>query len=133
MITDADLLVIEQRARAATRGPWRVVAELELLVDCPAAQERLASGQVPIRTETVSGRLCYVFSTDYVDDIISDTTGTHVYCPGHDYDEGGYIARPDADFIAAARADVPLLAKEVRRLRRLIEAQPGLTPPPPAD
>lgn len=66
----------------------------------------------------LGGRGCFVFSED----------NFHVVAEGDDLDAGitGALRREDAEFIAAAREDVPLLVAEVRRLRAILEGRVGL-------
>ena len=83
-LTADDLDTIEQRANAATEGPWE------------ASAHDHAAGDVPIL----------------------DRTGQYlVICPDCGV-RGGY-ERVDAEFIAHARSDVPVLVAEVRRLRAM--------------
>lgn len=53
----------------------------------------------------------------YVKDVMSDATGDHVVCWGHDYDDYGSMSVEDARFCAHARQDIPWL------LQRLDEAE----------
>lgn len=95
-MTEDDLKAIEARAAAATPGPWIPTARPE------------GEGSWPV---FFLGTSC------------SDEDGTwNVFARNHKgtLTESG----KDAKFIAAARADVPALLAEVRRLRSTIVREP---------
>lgn len=93
-----DLAAIEARAGAATPGPWSA-----------ADEHGLMEGATPawcVSRDMTTGKwmsdICYVES-------------------------GVTFEEPDAEFIAAARADVPALVAEVERLREIVNAQKAAT------
>ena len=81
-LTDADLDAIEQRANAATEGPWE------------AGDDDWDGGYIRMPADG--------FGVAYI--------ATHIQ-------QGADEGCADAEFIAHARADVPALLAEVRRLR----------------
>lgn len=86
-MTEAELAAIEERANAATPGPW--VAE--------PARGKWSDGETHCAGIHVAG--------ESWNEIV--TTDGGVYGPNW----------PDAQFIAAARSDIPALVAEVKRLR----------------
>ena len=87
-LTDADLDAIEQRANAASEGPWE--------------------------HEGV-GEIIQHFSLPEPATIVSTDVACMAYCYGGS--AAGVERDEDAEFIAHARDDVPALLAEVRRLR----------------
>lgn len=83
-LTDADLDAIEQRANAATEGPWE------------SGDDDWDGGYVRMPADG--------FGVAYI--------ATHIQ-------QGADEGCADAEFIAHARGDVPVLLAEVRRLRAM--------------
>ena len=92
-LTDADLDAIEQRANAATKGPW----------------ENDGGGEIG-QHFSLPEPWATVVSTD---------VACMSYCYGGS--AAGVERDEDAEFIAHARSDVPALVAEVRRLRAAVE------------
>jgi glutathione S-transferase len=86
-ITDADLEAIHKRCAAATPGPW--------LVDGDYLPASIYASDSP------DWKVRHQFR------VVGMT----------DYEDGGVVCREDAEFIAAARSDIPALLAEVDRLR----------------
>lgn len=128
MIAPADLAAIRQRAEAATKGPWRVAySESTHRAGSPICLERcVKKHEVPVRVEPFeanefwpAGEGHVMRDKDYVDDIIGGDE-SHVFCAGHDYDEGGVVGPEDAEFIAHAREDIPALLETVDALTQAL-------------
>lgn len=102
-LTDADLVEMEERAEAATPGPWYV----RLLDDDHAA------GLVAVSTIPDSGR------DDGWPDFAAGQmiAATLVQFPNRYIDCSDQRWDENASFIAHARNDVPRLIAEIRRLR----------------
>jgi len=83
---------IEARANAATPGPWEANSE---------------TGGSDVGDYTIYG-IKEVAPADWA----SDSSSSFAYCEG--------MEKPDAEFIAHARQDIPRLIDEVRRLTRLL-------------
>lgn len=109
-MSDARLDKIRARLAQSTPGPWRMVAETRAVEGSPYEQSlRLKYGQ-PLRTESDErARAWLIYPDDSVNDIVSEADGSHVFCPGHDYDEHGHMSIEDASFCAHAREDIPYL------------------------
>ena len=58
-------------------------------------------------------------------EVMSEATGVHVICFGHDRDDYGRVDEPDAEFIAHAREDIPYLLQELATLSDRIAALEG--------
>lgn len=91
-MTDEQLAEIEERANAATPGPWTVVPQTDkYLVE---SYDRSTVGRISdAKGETVFGYW-------------ADPTGSSLY-----------VLAEDAEFIAHAREDIPTLIAEVREMR----------------
>lgn len=96
-----DLDAIRQRAEAATKGPWRPAVALNHGID---------KWRIPIQCDAPIGEGETAIDTLAV---VEYQTGGFQY-PHAD-------ARADAEFIAAAREDVPALLAKVERQRALID------------
>lgn len=87
--------------------PWRVArSEATHRKGSNACQERCGGGTTPIRIEhdhdaRWAESEIHVMGTGHVDDI-TDAVDGHVVCFGHDYDDYGYVALTDAEFIVRA-------------------------------
>lgn len=101
MLTDEDLDAIEARARAATAGPWYVCY---LDDDHAMNLTAVATEVIPTGTRWPNFDPAKVVAATLVQQ------PRYVSHAAECWDE-------DADFIAQARADVPRLLQEVRRLR----------------
>lgn len=113
MMTRAELDAIEERERHATKGPWQWDVHEDTLV-APKAM-RAAREDSPCGP-SLDGH-------EGEDDMRCGCT------PIIETDSGYYPPRAhDRVFIAHARADIPALTKEVRRLRAVIERMCGLEP-----
>jgi hypothetical protein len=97
---------IEQRAAAATPGPWYV----------RFLDDDFASSLVAVSTVPDTGRGERWPSFDHREMV----AGTLIQAPARYIDVEDSKWDENAAFIAAARTDVPLLVEEIRRLRRLI-------------
>ena len=104
-MTDEELAKIEARANAATAGPW--------------ARDMYEDGEEGEGPHGVhpGSRGEWVESRDVVSYAASDVGTVEI--------AAGCYTDADAAFIAAARADVPALVAEVRRLRSGIESAQG--------
>lgn len=123
-MTDEQLDAIEARANAATQGPWRWevnrMSKSMHLVGSPKYGSEFVMGFVRWgmngaqalfrRAVTRDGRTWHR---------MEKAEAFMVPIPGreHHADWAAAIDQPDAGFIAHARADVPALVAEVRRLR----------------
>ncbi len=111
-MTEADLKAIEERAAKATEGPWMVGYYCHCgNPNVPEEDRRHAHGDFPYKVSQAvphGARVCGYHHSSWDDD-------------------GGIYKREDAEFIAAARVDVPALVAEVRSVnRRLFNAQGAL-------
>lgn len=144
-LTDADLAAMEARAAAATPGPW---ADLRAMYREAMERHQNETGRWYHGTKAASTPVtllahaaCYRSGWDR-DAGMEGHPLTAACFPAHmDYEDlktviglrwsslrrtstsEGYFHDEDADFIAHARADVPALLAEVRRLRALLAAQ----------
>ncbi|NIH87691.1 hypothetical protein [Amycolatopsis granulosa] len=107
-LSDADLDAIEERVSAATPGPWYFH-----LLDDDWSMSLVAVSTVP-DSEHTGGRAEF--------DPGTVVAGTLVQHPRY-VDVADQRWDENAQFIAAARTDVPRLLAEVRRLRRLLDGQ----------
>lgn len=94
---EQQLAAIEARAAAATPGPWHDETDTDFLKDDGKTDPTVAEGESPITT-TDGGRNFWV---------VFVVRGAYSNPPFRD----------DMAFVAHARADVPALCAEVRRLR----------------
>ena len=113
MLTDADLAAIERRCTAATPGPWRVGA---LFAQCLRQHEH-RRGDCDFRHYWTDDGTEIHFGPSRDGLPYDGDTGDSMVAGQWDYEEGGVRRVEDAQFIAAARQDVPALVAEVRRLR----------------
>lgn len=108
-LTDEDLADIEERANAATPGPWHV-----RFLDDDWAMNLVAVSTVP---DTNRGGRWPDFDAGQI------VAATLVQHPGYvsvaddRWDENAY-------FIANARQDIPRMIAEIHHLRRLLEGDP---------
>ena len=100
-LTTEQLEAIRKRAEKATEGPWSVFSK---------------DDERNIGTTWAHPQLR--------DSLPVVTLGVHVKEPHHRV----YIKEADADFISAAREDIPLLLAEVERLRNAIDNAASLLP-----
>lgn len=121
MLTEERLAAIEARCQKATPGPWRVGGPSFRCVLVHGANGRHGQGNCRYtfsgwfdNDHEISADRGYTASNEQ-GDTSSMIAGTY------DYDTGGILVREDAEFIAAARSDVPSLIAEVRRLHELID------------
>lgn len=98
-LTESDLNAIEARCEAATAGPWRM---------SPAS----AASDKPARVTTSQMVRGYARDRRDIGIVCEITDGAGRFDDQLD---------ADANFIAAAREDVPRLVAEVRRLRAIVE------------
>src|SRR5687768_14913613 len=103
-MTDAELQAIEARAKAATEGPWEAVQSF--------GADAVGQVVTPPAESSPQEQRGYSESTGAPIFVCADDNGTY-FCD---------MKPADALFIAHARADVPALAAEVRRLRALLKA-----------
>ena len=106
-LTDEELSEIEERARAATPGPWHVRQ-----LDDDFAMSLVAIGTVP---DTGASERWQDFDHRHIVAATLVQQPRYVDVADERWDE-------NANFIANARQDVPRLIAEIRRLRRLHEA-----------
>lgn len=103
-----DLDTIRRRADAATRGPWRLVTDsCDCDYGCPHGTFPYAL-HLPVHTVRSAGQPC-----------IAHDPGDSYW---HRASEIGDLTMETAEFIAAARDDVPALLAEIDRLRAQSEA-----------
>jgi len=105
-MTDEELSAIEERAKAATAGPWRVEEHALDLTDAGTDHGMPPMFNREVRTSWVHGQAKDTFPITPVWVSPFYSPNAHVRMSAH-----------DATFIAAARTDVPALVEEVRRLR----------------
>ena len=103
MLTDERLAEIEARAEAATPGPWYTVDPLWL-------------PREPTGTYVIAGHHDPHVGMPILDHI--ETEDGDADAPGPNYDQSWL----DLEFAAHARADIPALLAEVRRLRPVVDA-----------
>jgi hypothetical protein len=123
-VTLEELAAIKARTEAATRGPWRTGYAS---TNCKVDHGKGFGGH--------NGKDCrYTFSFwmdgEYGERSISraldhrpgdEVPPDSLVCGMWGYEDGGVRLPVDADFIAAARDDVPALVAEVERLRQALE------------
>lgn len=88
--------------------PWKIrMSTTTHYSGSPLCKDRCGKGEIPkivpiapspAWPDSVGHELV---SDESVDDIV-DANGDHVVCTGHDYDDGGYVSLPDAEFIVRA-------------------------------
>lgn len=107
---------IERRVQA-TPGPWAVEYSYGWHAkDSPGCKDTCGKGQTPFLPPRMEkGEEIHAWRR-HVDDIAAPED-PHLVCWGHDDGDYGGIDEATADFAAHARADVPWLLAEVRRLR----------------
>ena len=115
LLTDAELEAIERRCAEASPGPWiaqilGTLEEAEILGRFRWAQPDPGFGPWPITPQTEVGVVWRANKLRKPDD-----TPLRIGLPGV-----VEVTAPDAEFIANARADVPRLVNEIRRLRALL-------------
>ena len=115
LLTDAELEAIERRCAEASPGPWiaQILGSLEeakILGRFRWAQPDPGFGPWPITPQTEVGVVWRANKLRKPDD-----TPLRIGLPGV-----VEVTAPDAEFIANARADVPRLISEIRRLRALL-------------
>ena len=115
LLTDAELEAIERRCAEASPGPWiaQILGSLEeakILGRFRWAQPDPGFGPWPITPHTEVGVVWRANKMRKPDD-----TPLRIGLPGV-----VEVTAPDAEFIANARADVPRLVNEIRRLRALL-------------
>ena len=115
LLTDAELEAIERRCAEASPGPWiaQILGSLEeakILGRFRWAQPDPGFGPWPITPQTEVGVVWRANKLRKPDD-----TPLRIGLPGV-----VEVTAPDAEFIANARADVPRLVNEIRRLRALL-------------
>lgn len=101
-MTEQELAAIEARAAKATNAPWLIEAGVY-------------SGQ-----NWLVGTITVNLGESYRDDIVYFVTTKNVHASELEGD-----AKTDAEFIAHARADVPALVAEVRRLQTILDEMTG--------
>jgi len=109
-MTQEDLGAIEAREAAATPGPWdydQAHGECENTETCPNGIERDKRG---------SADECEDCGHWYLEDSASLSGPTYL----GDHEDEGFCTK-DAEFIAHARADVPALIAEVKRMNAEVE------------
>jgi hypothetical protein len=117
-LTEADLDAIDQRARAATGGPWYV----------RTLNDDFAAGLVAVSTSPDTGR-----AERWPDFAAAEmVAATLVQFPNRYIDCVDERWHENAAFIAHAREDVPRLLAEIRRLRAQVHAAAASGTPPPA-
>jgi len=114
-LSDAELEAIERRCAEASPGPWiaQILGSLEeakILGRFRWAQPDPGFGPWPITPQTEVGVVWRANKLRKPDD-----TPLRIGLPGV-----VEVTAPDAEFIANARADVPRLVNEIRRLRALL-------------
>lgn len=109
-LSERDLKAIEERVSAATPGPWYVH-----LLDDDWFMNLVAVSTVP-DDEHVGDRSQFDPGTVVASALVQHPR--YVDVADQRWDE-------NAQFIAAARTDVPRLLAEVRRLRRLLDERPA--------
>ena len=115
LLTDAELEAIERRCAEASPGPWiaqilGTLEEAKILGRFRWAQPDPGFGPWPITPQTEVGVVWRANKLRKPDD-----TPLRIGLPGV-----VEVTAPDAEFIANARADVPRLVNEIRRLRALL-------------
>ena len=115
LLTDAELEAIERRCAEASPGPWiaQILGSLEeakILGRFRWAQPDPGFGPWPITPQT---EVVVVWRANKLRK--PDDTPLRIGLPGV-----VEVTAPDAEFIANARADVPRLVNEIRRLRALL-------------
>jgi len=115
LLSDAELEAIERRCAEASPGPWiaQILGSLEeakILGRFRWAQPDPGFGPWPITPQTEVGVVWRANKLRKPDD-----TPLRIGLPGV-----VEVTAPDAEFIANARADVPRLVNEIRRLRALL-------------
>ena len=131
-MTPDELDVIEQRANAATQGPWEfgdrnIFAGVEY--DDGTCHYCKTTGTEPIWVgrAKINGKrmLSHVHeATDpWMHGIYSVPTPDRSMCIINDTREYGYMRDEDAEFIASARSDVPALIAEIRRLQAQLDPE----------
>ena len=115
-LTDDELRRIAQRAARATPGPWYWITkdhdEYHVFGDGELSENRFdRSGRSPMLDKYVAVPLLTVWDND-----------------GESSNDAGCFE--DADFVTAARSDVPALLAEVHRLRAVVAR---LMPPEKGD
>ena len=115
LLTDAELEAIERRCAEASPGPWiaqilGTLEEAKMLGRFRWAQPDPGFGPWPITPQTEVGVVWRANKLRKPDD-----TPLRIGLPGV-----VEVTAPDAEFIANARADVPRLVNEIRRLRALL-------------
>ena len=122
LLTDAELEAIERRCAEASPGPWiaqilGTLEEAKTLGRFRWAQPDPGFGAWPITPHTEVGVVWRANKLRKPDD-----TPLRIGLPGV-----VEVTAADAEFIANARADVPRLLSEIRRLRALLAQQPMRT------
>jgi hypothetical protein len=117
LLTDAELEAIERRCAEASPGPWiaqilGTLEEAKMLGRFRWAQPDPGFGPWPITPQTEVGIVWKVPSKLRK----PDDTPPRICLPGV-----VEVTAADAQFIANARADVPRLVGEIRRLRTLLD------------
>lgn len=122
-MTDAELKAIEARANAASPGKWRWVVN-------PKSREiRLEGGTTVMDfVRWGMGSATPRFETAGLMSPAMNFTEA-IVGREHHADWARALCHRDAEFIAHARADVPVLAAEVRRLRGLVATDEWGTDP----
>jgi hypothetical protein len=115
LLSDAELEAIERRCAEASPGPWiaqilGTLEEAKILGRFRWAQPDPGFGPWPITPQTEVGVVWRANKLRKPDD-----TPLRIGLPGV-----VEVTAPDAEFIANARADVPRLVNEIRRLRALL-------------
>jgi len=116
LLTDAELEAIERRCAEASPGPWiaqilGTLEEAKMLGRFRWAQPGPGFGPWPMSTQTQVG-VVWRAPTPLRK---PDDTPLRIGLPGV-----VEVTAADAEFIANARADVPRLINEIRRLRALL-------------
>jgi hypothetical protein len=120
-VTDERLAEIEARANAATRGPWRAGAP-----DWRCRKPEHGTMQHPGPPECVYQYAGWQAAVGVVSPdpgyAADDTRAAErpAVAGTWDYESGGILAPADVVFVAHARADVPELVAEVKRLREAV-------------
>src|SRR5262249_26087653 len=117
LLTDAELEAIERRCAEASPGPWvaqilGTLEEAKMLGRFRWAQPDPGFGPWPITPQTEVGIVWRVPNKLRK----PDDTPLRIGLPGV-----VEVTAADAEFIANARADVPRLVSEIRRLRALLD------------
>ncbi len=112
---------IRARCEHATQGPWNVAYHERVCTpDSPCGRDMAAKGIQPDRIDEDGNWVTIL--RDCVQDVVSEPTGAHVYCQGHDHDESGTMDVVDAEFMAHAREDLPWALQQIADLSARLAA-----------